>query len=292
MTSVTVERDGAVASVVLPGPALSLAVKEGLLESLLAVAADDQVRAVVLTGTGRAFCVGQDLAEHAAALGKDPATALDTVQEHYNPIVTALTTMPKPVVAGVNGTCVRSRPRLRARVRLRRDGRGRRARDRVHRHRPDLRLRALGDTARGRRDAAGQGAAAAADDLQRRAGGRLGAAVRPGARRPGPADGGGDSPPGWPPGRRRPTRRPSGCSSTGPRARSRTRSPPRAPRSGGWARPPTTGTPCGRSWRRRSRPSRARERRTVSDLGGTNRAYRLRSRRKVDIPLPHSSLGP
>jgi 2-(1,2-epoxy-1,2-dihydrophenyl)acetyl-CoA isomerase len=106
MTSVTVERDGAVASVILPSPALGLAVKEGLLESLLAVAADDQVRAVVLTGTGRAFCVGQDLAEHAAALGKDPATSLDTVQEHYNPIVTALTTMPKPVVAGVNGTCV------------------------------------------------------------------------------------------------------------------------------------------------------------------------------------------
>jgi 2-(1,2-epoxy-1,2-dihydrophenyl)acetyl-CoA isomerase len=106
MTSVTVERGGAVASVVLPSPALSLAVKEGLLASLRAVAADDQVRAVVLAGTGRAFCVGQDLAEHAAALEADPATALDTVQEHYNPIVTALMTMPKPVVAAVNGTCV------------------------------------------------------------------------------------------------------------------------------------------------------------------------------------------
>ncbi len=106
MTSVTLERDGAVASVVLPGPALSLAVKEGLLSSLREAAADDRVRAVVLTGTGRAFCVGQDLAEHAAALDKDPATALDTVREHYNPIVTALTTMPKPVIAGVNGTCV------------------------------------------------------------------------------------------------------------------------------------------------------------------------------------------
>jgi 2-(1,2-epoxy-1,2-dihydrophenyl)acetyl-CoA isomerase len=106
MTSVTVERDGAVAAVVLPGPALNLAVKQGLLESLRDLAADDQVRAVLLTGTGRAFCVGQDLAQHAAALGQDPATALDTVQEHYNPIVTALTTMPKPVVAAVNGTCV------------------------------------------------------------------------------------------------------------------------------------------------------------------------------------------
>jgi 2-(1,2-epoxy-1,2-dihydrophenyl)acetyl-CoA isomerase len=106
MTSVTVERDGAVASVILPGPALSLAVKEGLLSSLRSVADDESVRAVMLTGTGRAFCVGQDLAEHAAALGQDPATALETVREHYNPIVTMLTTMAKPVVAAVNGTCV------------------------------------------------------------------------------------------------------------------------------------------------------------------------------------------
>jgi 2-(1,2-epoxy-1,2-dihydrophenyl)acetyl-CoA isomerase len=106
MTNVTVARDGAVATVILPGPALSLAVKESLLEALTDVAADDTVRAVVLTGSGRAFCVGQDLAEHAGALDRDPATALDTVQEHYNPIVTTLVTMPKPVVAGVNGTCV------------------------------------------------------------------------------------------------------------------------------------------------------------------------------------------
>jgi 2-(1,2-epoxy-1,2-dihydrophenyl)acetyl-CoA isomerase len=106
MSTVTIEREGAVAAVVLPGPALNVAVKESLLESLRTVAADDQVRAVVLAGTGRTFCVGQDLSEHAAALEKDPATALDTVPDHYNPIVTLLTTMPKPVVAAVHGTCV------------------------------------------------------------------------------------------------------------------------------------------------------------------------------------------
>ncbi|MGH3261463.1 MAG: enoyl-CoA hydratase/isomerase family protein [Trebonia sp.] len=106
MTTVSIERDGAVAAIILPGPALSLAVKEGLLSSLREVADDESVRAVLLTGTGRAFCVGQDLTEHAAALDKDASTALDTVREHYNPIVTALTTMPKPVVAAVNGTCV------------------------------------------------------------------------------------------------------------------------------------------------------------------------------------------
>src|ERR1700743_3208778 len=106
MTSVTVERDGAVASVILPGPALSVAVKEGLLSSLRAVADDESVRAVMLTGAGRPFSVGQYRSERAAARGQAPATALETVRDHYNPIVTLLTTMAKPVVAAVNGTCV------------------------------------------------------------------------------------------------------------------------------------------------------------------------------------------
>lgn len=106
MTKVSIEGDGAVATVVLPGPALSLDVKEGLRDALHEVAADERVRAVVLTGTGRAFCVGQDLAEHAQALERDPTTSLETVDRHYNPITTALMTMPKPVVAAVNGTCV------------------------------------------------------------------------------------------------------------------------------------------------------------------------------------------
>jgi len=71
MTSVIIEREGAVAFVIMSGPALSLTMKEGLLKSLLTVAADEQVRAVVLPGSGRAFCVGQELAEH-AALAKGP----------------------------------------------------------------------------------------------------------------------------------------------------------------------------------------------------------------------------
>src|SRR5205823_4832525 len=84
------------------GPALSLVTKQGLLRDLRAAAADARVRAVVLTGTGKAFCVGQDLAEHAAALESDAASAMDTVDEHYNPIATLLATMPKPVVAAVS----------------------------------------------------------------------------------------------------------------------------------------------------------------------------------------------
>ena len=86
--------------------ALTVDLKNSLLEALEAVGADRDARAVVLTGTGKAFCVGQDLGEHAQALRDDAATAFDTVQAHYNPIVRALTSMPKPVIAAINGAAV------------------------------------------------------------------------------------------------------------------------------------------------------------------------------------------
>lgn len=86
--------------------ALTVELKEALLAALREVAADPGVRAVVLTGTGKAFCVGQDLGEHAASLEHDDATAFDTVTAHYNPIVTAIAEAPKPVIAAINGACV------------------------------------------------------------------------------------------------------------------------------------------------------------------------------------------
>ncbi|MFP5282554.1 MAG: enoyl-CoA hydratase-related protein [Actinomycetes bacterium] len=84
--------------------ALDLATKLDLLQALRGVADDPGVRAVVLTGSGRAFCVGQDLREHAANLaGQDLDRVWATVPEHYNPIATTLAGMAKPVVAAVNG---------------------------------------------------------------------------------------------------------------------------------------------------------------------------------------------
>ncbi|MCW2847780.1 MAG: enoyl-CoA hydratase [Marmoricola sp.] len=83
---------------------LDVATKEALLEAVRRAATDETVRCVVLTGSGRAFCVGQDLKEHISILrSSDAGSLFRTVEEHYNPIVTALATMHKPVIAAVNG---------------------------------------------------------------------------------------------------------------------------------------------------------------------------------------------
>lgn len=83
---------------------LDLLTKEALKQAVQKAAGDAAVRCVVLTGNGRAFCVGQDLKEHVEVLRSGPSDALfTTVPEHYNPIVTALATMQKPVIAALNG---------------------------------------------------------------------------------------------------------------------------------------------------------------------------------------------
>src|SRR5690349_14030413 len=83
---------------------LDIATKELLRETVLHAAEDPAARCVVLTGTGRAFCTGQDLKEHIALLESGSSEELfTTVEKHYNPTVTALATMPKPVIAAVNG---------------------------------------------------------------------------------------------------------------------------------------------------------------------------------------------
>lgn len=81
--------------------ALDTATKNSLRDALREAGSDEAVRAVLLTGNGRAFCVGQDLKEHVGILAA--GGGMTTVAEHYNPIATAIATMPKPVVAAVNG---------------------------------------------------------------------------------------------------------------------------------------------------------------------------------------------
>jgi enoyl-CoA hydratase/carnithine racemase len=105
--SVLTAVDGAVATITLNRPqarnALTAEMKESLLAELTKAATDARVRAVVVTGAGGAFCAGQDLREHADLLAAGDA-ALDTVRKHYNPVITAVMTMPKPVIAAINGS--------------------------------------------------------------------------------------------------------------------------------------------------------------------------------------------
>ena len=71
------------------------------LRSALADAAE--ARVVILTGAGRAFCAGQDLNERSVAADDRPVDLGTTVETGWNPLVTALTSMPQPVIAQVNG---------------------------------------------------------------------------------------------------------------------------------------------------------------------------------------------
>ena len=105
--AVLLDRADSVATVTFNRPdamnALDTSTKNLLLAILRQVADDPGVRCLVLTGTGRAFCVGQDLKEHIALLSNRDESLWSTVPEHYNPIVELLSTMNKPVIAAING---------------------------------------------------------------------------------------------------------------------------------------------------------------------------------------------
>ena len=104
--SVLFDIDGAVATITLNRPAarnsLTVEMKNALIHALGRCASDETVRSVLVTGAGPAFCAGQDLREHAELLAGG-GSPLDTVREHYNPIVMAIATLPKPVVAALPG---------------------------------------------------------------------------------------------------------------------------------------------------------------------------------------------
>lgn len=100
--------EAAVATITLHRPesmnSLDDATKDALLSALQAAGADQDVRCVVVTGNGRAFCVGQDLREHAANLTTMASDELwSTVGRHFAPVALTLATMDKPVIAGING---------------------------------------------------------------------------------------------------------------------------------------------------------------------------------------------
>ena len=101
----TVERDGATAVVTLNRPekrnALSLELREVLTDHLRALAGDDEIRCLVLTGAGSAFCAGMDTNE----FGGDRAHKERIVQLSIG-LFRALGNCPKPVVGAINGPAV------------------------------------------------------------------------------------------------------------------------------------------------------------------------------------------
>jgi 2-(1,2-epoxy-1,2-dihydrophenyl)acetyl-CoA isomerase len=105
--SLLVDRTDAVVTLTMNRPesmnSLDVDLKEALRDTLASLESDRSCRAIVLTGAGKAFCVGQDLREHAQILAAG-STDLDTVRAHFNPIAQRLAEMPKPVIAAVRGT--------------------------------------------------------------------------------------------------------------------------------------------------------------------------------------------
>lgn len=113
LETVNLRRDGAAATIELNRPealnAWNAQLGHDLLAAIRAVADDDGVRAVVLTGAGRAFSAGADLKDLS---GREERTddghpnVRKVLTDRYHPIITAIRTMPKPVLAAVNGPAV------------------------------------------------------------------------------------------------------------------------------------------------------------------------------------------
>jgi 2-(1,2-epoxy-1,2-dihydrophenyl)acetyl-CoA isomerase len=111
--TVLLRRDGAAATIELNRPdalnAWNGPLGAELLAAVRSVAEDDSVRAVVVTGSGRAFSSGADLKDVSGREERTPEghpNLHKVLTERYHPIIMALRTMPKPVLAAVNGPAV------------------------------------------------------------------------------------------------------------------------------------------------------------------------------------------
>ena len=100
--------DGGVATITFNRPDVLNAFDESLggaaLDAVRSVSGDDAVRCVVLTGAGRAFCSGEDLGALAEGYARgEPADLARILRERYNPLIRAILSAPKPVIAALNG---------------------------------------------------------------------------------------------------------------------------------------------------------------------------------------------
>src|SRR5689334_22701176 len=102
MAEVETSRDGAVLTITLNRPDVLNAFNTDMHRGLAAAlkdARDGGVRAVVITGAGRGFCVGQDLTEFREA----PGDIGERLRARYHPNILAVRALDKPVIAAVNG---------------------------------------------------------------------------------------------------------------------------------------------------------------------------------------------
>jgi len=103
--TITVAQDQGLATLTLNAPDKLNAVSRKMIAELKdcweTLAADGSVRAVLLTGAGRGFCAGADLSDHDRGKeGGDSGSALD---KFFNPTIRLMRSLPKPIVAAVNG---------------------------------------------------------------------------------------------------------------------------------------------------------------------------------------------
>ena len=106
MSDILCTTDTGVATITLNRPdvlnSFNRSMARELRESIDRISADGSVRAVVLTGAGRGFCAGQDLAEAMPKDGAMPDLG-DIVRDSYNPVVRAIRNLEKPALCAVNG---------------------------------------------------------------------------------------------------------------------------------------------------------------------------------------------
>jgi 2-(1,2-epoxy-1,2-dihydrophenyl)acetyl-CoA isomerase len=87
--------------------AIGALTRQQLSDAIKQAERDDTVRVVVLTGSGRAFCSGADVTEMAQGAGmRTPEDVGNVLRNEYMPMLTRLRTMPKPVIAAMNGPAV------------------------------------------------------------------------------------------------------------------------------------------------------------------------------------------
>jgi 2-(1,2-epoxy-1,2-dihydrophenyl)acetyl-CoA isomerase len=101
------KKEGGVATIILNRPralnALSAAMIEEILDAVKKTAEDQEVKAFILTGTGRAFCFGADISEFSQAQKDPAANSLLSLLKQAQEIIRTIVNMPKPTIAALNG---------------------------------------------------------------------------------------------------------------------------------------------------------------------------------------------